>query len=147
MRRFVIDTRIVVNGLTSPDPHSAHVGVLQRMLTGDFTFVLSPGLIRHYTDTLNRPTLSDSHGLQRSQVDALVARLAANAVIRDPERRSHGVGDPGDQLLIDLVLSDSELVLVTGDFRLHRSQPGIEIVSPAGLLQVLTARRKGGSSS
>ena len=137
MKRFVVDTSVVVSGLITTDASAPSARLLEQMLRGCFTFVLSPDLIRHYESTLNRPSLAAIHGLRRSQVETLVATLTASAIIRDPEHSAIRMGGPGDQYLIDLVLSDERNVLVAGDLRLPRAKLDISIVSPLGLMKLL----------
>lgn len=145
MKRFVVDTNVVVSGLITAEASAPSVRVLERMLTGDFTFVLSPDLIRHYETTLNRPSLAGVHGLHRWQIETLVTVLTANAVIRDPARSQIRASGPADQYLIDLVTADPQHVLVAGDMRLSRAKLDISIVSPAGLLKLLEDRVRAAS--
>lgn len=140
MKYFVVDTNVIVSGLITSDASSPSVHVLEQMLTGGFTFVLSPELIRRYEMVLNRPSLAAIHGLRRSQVEVVVMTLAANAIIREPAPSSVRAEGPADQCLIDLVTSDPRYVLVAGDIRLPRAGLGLAIISPVGLMRLLDQR-------
>ncbi len=137
MKHFVVDTNVIVSGLITSDASAPSVHVLEQMLTGGFTFILSPDLIRRYETVLNRPSLSGIHGLRRSQVEVVVMTLAANAIIREPSPSTVRAEGPGDQCLIDLVLSDPRFVLVAGDIRIPRAKLGLAIISPNGLMRLL----------
>jgi putative PIN family toxin of toxin-antitoxin system len=121
-RFFIIDTNVVVAGLLASQTDSPTARVLDGMLGAAFAFVLSETLLAEYRAVLARPHLSRLHGLSEAQVDTVLADLAQHAIVLNaPAQQALRAPDPGDQFLWDLLLTRSDLVLVTGDKRLLES--------------------------
>lgn len=121
-RFFIIDTNVVVAGLLASQTDSPTARVLDGMLGAAFAFVLSETLLAEYRAVWARPHLSRLHRLSEAQVDTVLAELAQHAIVLNaPAQQALLVPDPGDQFLWDLLLTRSDLVLVTGDNRLLES--------------------------
>jgi putative PIN family toxin of toxin-antitoxin system len=128
----VIDTNVVVSGLLTGEPTAATRRILDAMLAGRFTYLLSVVLLSEYRDVLLRPRIRKRHGLENPDVDVILEVLAANAVIREPAVGDQEFPDPGDAHLWVLVSSDSRAVLVTGDLALvNHPASGVRVMSPA----------------
>lgn len=94
-RLLVIDTNVVVAALLSRDGDSAPRRLLAGMLTGGFSFVLSPDLLAEYRRVLLRPAIRERHELTTSQVD-------------NPQPAERGPTDPPAVTLNSPVLSKNE---------------------------------------
>jgi len=134
----IIDTNVVVSGLLTGEPASPTAMVLDGMLRGQFTYLLSLELLTEYREVLLRPRIRRRHGLAAPDVEALLTELALNGSVRDPPRVTGAVPDFGDRHLWVLLQSDPAAVLVTGDDALlqRTADPG-RILSPRRFLSLL----------
>ncbi len=136
----VVDTNVVVSGMLSADVDSPPARILDAMLEGRFPFVLSVELLAEYRTVLLRPRVAARHGLAADEVDAVLASLAANAVVRAPVKAPEAAPDPGDALLWDLLAATPGAALVTGDNALLDHPPGFAtVMTPAALVASLGA--------
>lgn len=136
-RAVVVDTNVVVAGLITSDPASPTAQVLDRMLLGQIPFLVSTALLAEYRRVLLRPRIQDRHRLDVAEIDRILATLAANAIVREPEQPSGPSPSGKDQHLWDLLQSESDSILVTGDRLLLDNPPGpARVVTPAGLLDL-----------
>lgn len=128
----VVDTNVVVSGLLTPDPTAPTARILDGMLAGRLTFLLSIDLLAEYREVLLRPRLKRRHRLDDATVDAILARLAQQAAVREPVAALERAPDRGDQHLWALLAAASGAVLVTGDQALVEHPPrGVAVLSPA----------------
>jgi hypothetical protein len=75
--------------------------------------------------------------LRERDVDAILIEIVANAIIREPERRT-GAPDPKDDHLWSLVQSEAKSVLVTGDHALvNGPPPGTDVLGPRAFAALL----------
>lgn len=129
----VIDTNVIVSGLIGEDPNSPPARVLDAMLNGEITYVMSSELLDEYLTVLRRPRLVQLHGLTEEELDRLLTELVANGVWREPagERDSTGEApDAGDNHLWALLVLHPGALLVTGDRLLLEQPPGSASVIP-----------------
>jgi len=127
----VIDTNVVVSGVLSGDPDSPTAWILDSMLKGVFSFLLSTPLLAEYRQVLLRPRIRSLHGLTEEEVDALLTEIIVNGIMREPEIRTKAP-DPGDNHLWALLESQERAVLVTGDRALIKNSPAhLSVMSPA----------------
>ncbi len=132
-RFFIIDTNVVAAGLITAAPKSPTARILDAMLAGRLFFILSAKLLKEYREVLLRPKLTRHHGLDQSHIDQLLTEITANAIWREPPPETDPAApDPKDSHLWELLLSEADTVLVTGD-RLLIDNPGprSSIISPA----------------
>ena len=115
----IVDTNVVVAGLLSANEASPVARILDGMLAAAFPFVVSEALLAEYRTVLVRPNLRKLHGLKVAEVEALLTDLAQHAIVLT-SASAPPAPDPGDQLLWDLLVARSDLLLVTGDKRLLR---------------------------
>lgn len=113
-RPAIIDTNVLVAGLITMQAQSPVARILDDMLVGVFTFVLSDALLAEYRTVLMRPKLRKLHRLSEPEIDVILTAIARSAVVLAPLRGA-AAPEPGDQLLWDLLSSRSDLILVTGD--------------------------------
>ena len=137
----VVDTNVVVSGLLTADATAPTAVILDRMLSGRLSFLLSDALIAEYRNVLLRKNIAKAHGRSPSEIDSLLTELIANGMVRDPSSYSMSAPDPGDEHLWALVATHPGAVLVTGDQLLIDKPPKrTRAVSPRTFVDHLTAR-------
>jgi putative PIN family toxin of toxin-antitoxin system len=137
----VIDTNVVVSGLLTGEPASPTAVIVESMLRGRFTYLLSLELLAEYREVLLRPRIRRRHGLDAEDVEALLTDLALNGSVRDPPRVAGALPDLGDRHLWDLLQSEPNAVLVTGDEAFLERAPGPgRVLSPRRFLSRLRDR-------
>jgi len=130
-RAAIIDTNVVVAGLITGDDGAPTARILDGMISGRFSFVLSVALLAEYRDVLLRDRIRAAHGLGNDEIDAILTTIASNAIIRDPPIKAGSAPDSGDQHLWDLLASTPDAILVTGDRALMgKASDSIRVVSP-----------------
>ncbi|EHR72748.1 putative toxin-antitoxin system toxin component, PIN family [Burkholderiales bacterium JOSHI_001] len=139
MNPAVVDTNVVLAGLLTGNPTAPTVRLLDAMLAGRFTFVVSLALLSEYEQVMARPALARVHGLNAEEQERVLAALARHAVLLEPAPSAHQAPDPGDQHLWNLLDARPDLVLVTGDKRLFNAGwPADRVLSPAQFAAGLT---------
>lgn len=131
----VIDTNVVVSGLITSDAESATCHILDGMIAGRFPYLLSTDLLTEYRKVMLRPKIRDRHGLCEAEIDALLTRIVANGILREPDPVEFQGKDPDDRHLWELVSAFPGGVLVTGDRALLENAP--ESVSVFGVASFL----------
>ena len=135
LRAAVIDTNVLVAALLTSDPGSPTARVLDAMLDGRFPFLLSTALLAEYRQVLLRDKIRTHHGLTTDEIDRILIELTANAIVRESAPSSRQAPEPGDQLIWDLLATEPEPFLVTGDLRLLHDPPaGVIAPSPASFI-------------
>ena len=134
----IIDTNVVVSGLLTSEAASPTAVLLEAMLRGSFTYLLSLDLLAEYREVLLRLAIRRRHGLSAAEVETVLTELALNASVRDPPPATGVVPDVGDHHLWALLQSDTAAVPVTGDEALVESppEPG-RVLSPRRFLSLL----------
>jgi len=135
--RLVVDTNVVVAGLLTREPSAPTARVLDAMLRGTLRFLLSEALLAEYRVVLLRPAIAKAHGLTADEVDEILIRLAANAVIREPATRASGPA--GDVHLFELLVTEPTALLVSGDAKVLR-HAGARGRTPRALLDTVERR-------
>lgn len=130
----VIDTNVVVSGLVGREPGSPPAVILDAMLAGRFTYLLSVDLLAEYREVLLRPAIRRHHGLTDAEVEVVLTDLAMNGTLHEPGPSTAALPDAGDRHVWAL-LEDSTAVLVTGDDALRRRSPDpSRVLSPRQFL-------------
>ena len=134
----VIDTNVVVSGLIGGEHQSPTTAILDAMLGGSFTFLLSLDLLGEYREVLLRPAIRRRHGLSDAEVEVVLTELALNGTLHDPAP-SAALPDNGDRHVWALLEDAAAAVLVTGDAALRRSAPDpTRVLSPRQFLARLS---------
>lgn len=137
----VSDTNVVVSGLIGGNPDSPTAVILDAMLGGRFTYLLSLDLLAEYREVLLRPAIRRRHGLTEAEVEVILTDLALNGTMHDPGPSPLGLPDAGDRhvwALLEIVAA----VLVTGDDVLRRRAPEpARVLSPRQFLARLSETR------
>lgn len=101
------------------------------MLDGRIAVIASARLLDEYERTLWKPRLAKLHGLTGDEIRLYVAHISLLAELRDPGSAKCSCPDPRDQHLWDLLESGPDVVLVTGELALLRSEDFPDrVVSP-----------------
>lgn len=134
----IVDTNVVVAGLLTARGDSPVARLLDGMVAAAFPFVVSEALLAEYRQVMARPRLQALHELDEGQLDAILLELAQHAIVLAPPPSPPDAPDPGDQHLWDLLRMREDLLLVTGDLRLHGA-PGMRrrILRPAAFADML----------
>ncbi len=123
----VIDTNVVVAGLITASRDSPTARILDGMLVGRFSFLLSIDLLAEYRLVLLRPKIKKLHWLSEREIDILLTEIAANGKVQDvgpaAAVQTDGPPDPGDRHLWALLEARAGSVLVTGDKALLKNPP------------------------
>ena len=119
---FIVDTNVVVSGLSSARADSPTVRILGAMLGGDIAYLLSPSLLGEYREVLLRPGLSRFHKLHEREIDSFLTEIVAKGAWREPPPMGTAP-DPGDNHLWDLLLTEEQAILITGDRLLLNNPP------------------------
>ena len=138
----IVDTNVIVSGILTGASASPTATILDGMLRGAFTYLLSLDLLREYREVLLRPRIHRRHGLGGADVEAILTELALNGSIRDPPPVRGALPDFGDRHLFALLHCDSASVLVTGDEKLiqHAPEPD-RLMSPRSFLALMQRSR------
>jgi putative PIN family toxin of toxin-antitoxin system len=135
---IVVDTNVIVSALITDQPRSPTCLILDGMLAGRFTFLLSVELMSEYRRVLLRPRIKTLHGLNQDEVDAILSEIVANGILREVPKVSRRTQERGDDHLWALVSVQSGAILVTGDKRLIENPPdSTTVLSPRGFIELL----------
>jgi putative PIN family toxin of toxin-antitoxin system len=131
----VIDTNVVVSGLIGSERKSPTALILDAMLAGRFTYLLSLDLLTEYREVLLRPTIRRRHGLSEAEVEVVLTELALNGTPYEPAPSPAALPDTGDRHVWALLESEAAAILVTGDDALRRRAPDpARVLSPRQFL-------------
>lgn len=137
----VIDTNVIVSGLIGAGGRSPTTVILDAMLSGHFTYLLSLELLAEYREVLLRPAIRRRHGLTDAEVEVVLTELALNGTLHDPAPSVAVLPDAGDRHLWAL-LETAAAILVTGDEALRRRAPEpARTLSPRQFLPRLSRTR------
>jgi putative PIN family toxin of toxin-antitoxin system len=131
--RIVMDTSVLVAGLRSRLGASA--ALLKEIAASRVVLVASPALFLEYEAVLKR----EKHGLPAQFVDGFLAELAlciSPVEIRFVWRPQ--LRDADDEMVLEAAINGQAEAIVTHnkrDFALAEERFGIEVLSPAELLQ------------
>ncbi len=128
----VVDTNVLIAGLLTRRPVSPTARLLDAMLDGRLTFLLSPDLLDEYRAVMLRPRVAAVHGLSIPEVDVLLTEVAANAIWREPGNGHEPAPDRGDDHLWALLACEANAVLITGDELLLMNPPNGRVVLRPG---------------
>ena len=120
---IIIDTNVIVSGLLTRDPAAPTARLLNAVITGEIRPLLSPALVVEYRTVLVRPRIKTLHGLEETQIDALLADIIQHSMWREPANSGIEAPDTGDNHLWDLLYQEPTALLVTGDLRLLDTPP------------------------
>jgi putative PIN family toxin of toxin-antitoxin system len=137
---IVVDTNVIVSAVITGQSQSPTCLILDGMLAGRFTFLLSTELLSEYRRVLFRPKIQKLHGLNEGEVDAILTEIAVNGVMRETPKISRRAPDKGDDHLWALISIQPGTMLVTGDKLLIENPPdSATVISPRAFIELLAA--------
>jgi len=95
--------------------------IVDEMLRGSFSFLLSLDLLAEYRKVLLRPKIKKRHGLSDEEIDTILTQMTTNGMMREPQDVPTKSPDPGNQHVWDLVGIHPNTVFVTGDQVLRKT--------------------------
>jgi putative PIN family toxin of toxin-antitoxin system len=135
----VIDTNVIVSGLIGGARASPTTVILDAMLGGRFTYLLSLDLLAEYREVLLRSAIRRRHGLTDTEVEVVLTELALNGTLHHPDPPTSAPPDVDDRHLWALLEDATTAVLVTGDDALRRHAPEpARVLSPRQFLARLS---------
>lgn len=138
----VIDTNVIVAGITTKHAESPTGRIVDGMVLGQFPFLLSTDLLGEYRRVLLRQHILKRHGFKESEVDSVLAEIVTNALMREPAS-SHAAPDPGDNHLWNLLATHPGSTLVTGDKLLLNNPPSFaNVVTPRSFVDSAIKRSR-----
>lgn len=139
-RPVIVDTNVLVSGLLSKESGSPLAAILDGMLNGRFPFLLSPQLLAEYREVLLRPRVQHYHGLNETEVDAILTEIALHGIWRESVETVLAP-DPNDNHLWRLLLAVPGSILITGDRALLQNPPEYaSILSPRDYIELIRTR-------
>jgi putative PIN family toxin of toxin-antitoxin system len=136
----VIDTNVVVSGILTARRESPTARIVDAMLNGRFRYLISVELLAEYREVLLRPKISRRHGLSPSEVDIILADIAAAGAVVEVEPPPAGSRKGGDDHLWRILAWDGSAVLVTGDRELFdQEDKGRKVLSPREFVEQIQA--------
>jgi len=132
MKRWVIDTNVVVSGLLAPSGPPAQI--LRAVTDGKVRMVCDIRILAEYRDVLNRPHLR----LDPSKIALFLAALHRQKLLSVTHRLRSGP-DPDDLMFIEVALATPQKTIVTGNVRdyPHAIRHGVRILTPTQALPEL----------
>ncbi|MCK9274581.1 MAG: PIN domain-containing protein [Syntrophales bacterium] len=132
----IIDSNVLVSGILSKEKDSPLSAIVDKMLSGELPFLLSPQLLSEYRNVPLRPKIVQLHGLTEEEIDKMLEEIALDAIWREPQAAA-AAPDPGDDHLWALMSAVPGSILVTGDqLLLKNPPPGASVLSPRSYMEL-----------
>jgi putative PIN family toxin of toxin-antitoxin system len=132
--RVVIDTNVLVSGITNP--HGSPGRVVDTIVSQSISALYDDRILLEYRDVLLRPFF----GFQATDVNALVdfIELSGEQISAGPVNAV--LPDPTDLPFLEVAIAGLAYALVTGNlkhFKPVRGRHSVSILSPAELLRLI----------
>ncbi len=141
MLKVVLDTNVIVSGLTARSGHPCEA--LEAWRRGEVVLLISQAIVDEVVEVLRRPFFRGQRHVSETDVGRVKRALEMDAVVVSPKKRLKVVeDDPDDDRVLECALEGGADYLVSGDHHLlelgeYRS---IRIVSPREFLAALKAQ-------
>jgi putative PIN family toxin of toxin-antitoxin system len=126
VKRFIVDTNVLIAGLLTQRNSSPTVRWLRILLYGEQPVLVSPELLSEYRMVLQRKI----SGITGSDIDELLASILSHAHVVDPPAARERPPDAGDAHIGALLAADSDARLVTGDKALVEARADSRTLDP-----------------
>ena len=128
---IIVDANVVVSAQLVQHPNAHPYRIWEALFDTGIQNYVSAHVLAECIDVLQRRDVVRRHRLTRGQVEELVQRFALASLEISSPRSLAVAPDPGDQHLWDMLASNPEMLLITGDPVLLESDhfPG-RILSP-----------------
>ena len=125
MRRWVIDTNVVVSGLLSP--HGPSARVLDAILDGRVKLVYDARILAEYRDILQRPRLK----LAPDKITAFLTGLQSQMIVTPSPLAAAGP-DVDDIIFVETALVTGDKTIVTGNLADYPPEilHGVRVLTP-----------------
>ena len=126
MRRWVIDTNVVVSGLLNP--HGPSARVLDAVLDGRVKLVFDARILAECRDVLQRPRLK----LAPDKITACLNGLQSQMIVTPSPLAAAGP-DADDIIFVEAALATSDRTIVTGNLADYPPEilHGVRVLTPA----------------
>lgn len=126
MKRWVIDTNVVVSGLLNP--HGPSARVLDAVLDGRLKLVYDARILTEYRDVLHRPRLK----LAPAKITAFLNGLQGQLMVT-PRPLAVTGPDADDIVFVEAALATMEKTIVTGNLADYPTEilHGARVLTPA----------------
>lgn len=137
--RAVFDTNVLVRATFSKESNPDRL--VKAWQRGEFELVTSPPLLAELDAVLRRPGIQRRLGWTDEETTAFVLILAEGAIVVSPSQKLEVVRDEDDNRVVEAAIEGAADYIVTADEDLLSlgGYAGIQIVTPARLVAVLTA--------
>ena len=136
--KIVLDTNVIVSRYMSR--RGAPARLYERWEQGHFDVLVTDSILDEYADVFSRPGIQRRTGVVGDEVGILIAEIARNALVVEPEDAVTNVSaDPDDDIFLECAVAGSADYIVSGDQHLLAlgSFRGIAIVPPAMFVLIL----------
>jgi hypothetical protein len=139
MVRVVVDTNVLVSGVISEK--GAPRRILEAWRQEHFVLVTSPAIITEIIRVLHYPRIQETYHLIEADIQGVAETLTIDALVTTDSYRVERSRDPQDNIFLACALEGKAEYLVSGDIHLLelKQYQGVQIVSPARLLEILSA--------
>jgi putative PIN family toxin of toxin-antitoxin system len=126
MRRWVIDTHVVVSGLLVP--HGPSARVLDAVLDGRIKLLYDARILAEYREVLRRPRLR----LSPARIQAFLSGLQSQTMVT-PRASSATAPDADDLVFVEAALATPDKTIVTGNLAHYPPEilHGARVLTPA----------------
>lgn len=126
MRRWVVDTNVVVSGLLNP--HGPSARVLDAVLDGRLRLIYDARILAEYRDVLHRPRLK----LAPDKIAAFLNGLQSQVIVTPSPLAAAGP-DADDIVFVETALATSDKTIVTGNLADYPPEilHGARVLTPA----------------
>jgi putative PIN family toxin of toxin-antitoxin system len=126
MKRWVVDTNVVVSGLLSP--HGPSARVLDAVLDGRVKLVYDARILAEYRDVLHRPRLK----LEPEKISAFLAGLEGQMMVTPGPLAVVGP-DTDDTVFVEAAIATTDKTIVTGNLADYPPEilHGARVLTPA----------------
>jgi putative PIN family toxin of toxin-antitoxin system len=126
MKRWVIDTNVVVSGLLNP--HGPSARVLDAVLDGRIKLVYDARILAEYRDVLHRPRLK----LRPGKISAFLTGLQSQMMVTPSPLAVIGP-DADDIVFVETALATTDKTIVTGNLADYPNEilNGARVLTPA----------------
>jgi putative PIN family toxin of toxin-antitoxin system len=135
--RLVFDTNVLVSVLLTPGGTSDRA--FRTAVAAAATLLYDARMLAEYRAVLSRPKFRAT--ITPPMIEQLVSGLIASGEKIDALSAGVDLPDPDDTPFLEVALTGRADALVTGNARHFHPSHGITVVSPSGLLKLLTAHR------
>ena len=144
--RIVLDTNLLISSILTPDGKPATI--LNDILAGTFTLVISSEIIEEVNKVLQYPKLAKllkKKGVYPEKIEALLHKLTVIGIITPGSLKLDVIqADPADNMILACAIEGEADFVISGDHHLTqlKAYQGIRIIDPAAFLKICAEGEK-----